>query len=279
VKYREFDPLPALADVIDCLWTLEGHASSDSAAEPILPDGRPELIVHLGQPFERLTADGQAEFQPSVIFAGQLPEQLLLRPRGHVAVFGVRFHPHGAAAILPAPQYELAGVPQPLDALHRPLARALEDVRQLDDLNEAIVTVQAMLIRAIDPARIDRRVAFAVKTIAGTSGRLSVDALARATGLTRRHLERRFLATVGITPKRLARLTRFQRALRLLLHPRSTRSGTETAAACGYADQAHFIRDFRLLAGCSPGEHLMRQGELTGFFSGNERRQRLTPNS
>jgi transcriptional regulator GlxA family with amidase domain len=114
---------------------------------------------------------------------------------------------------------------------------------------------------------------------ARTSGRLSVDALAHATGLPRRHLERCFLATVGVSPKRLARLTRFQRALRLLQHPRSNRGGTETAAACGYADQAHFIRDFRLLAGCPPGKHLMRQGELTRFFSGNEPRQLLTTNS
>jgi AraC-like DNA-binding protein len=87
--------------------------------------------------------------------------------------------------------------------------------------------------------------------------------------MTRRHLERKFLSTVGMAPKRLARITRFQHALRILEDSGSDSRGTETAATCGYADQAHFIRDFRDLAGCPPGEHLLRQGELTGVFSGN----------
>jgi transcriptional regulator GlxA family with amidase domain len=108
-------------------------------------------------------------------------------------------------------------------------------------------------------------VGFAVDAIERTHGRLSIDALADAAGLTCRHLERRFLSAVGVTPKRLARIARFQHALRILGRE-SARPGTETAAACGYADQSHFIRDFRAIAGCSPGEHLLRRGELTGFF-------------
>lgn len=69
-----------------------------------------------------------------------------------------------------------------------------------------------------------------------------------------------------VTPKRLALIARFQHALRMLERHDSPRRGADTAAACGYADQSHFIRDFRRLAGCSPGEHLLTQGELTGFF-------------
>ena len=84
--------------------------------------------------------------------------------------------------------------------------------------------------------------------------------------MTRRHLERQFLTTVGVTPKRLARLARFQNVLAMLQDSNTRRPGAETAAACGYADQSHFIRDFRQFAGMSPSAHLLRQGELTGFF-------------
>ena len=70
---------------------------------------------------------------------------------------------------------------------------------------------------------------------------------------------------VGISPKRLARIVRFQRALRMLRAPEG--SGVATALECGYADQPHFIRDFTELAGCSPAAHLLRHAELSGFFT------------
>jgi len=88
-------------------------------------------------------------------------------------------------------------------------------------------------------------------------------------GMTRRHMERQFRQVVGMTPKRLARIARFQRAVRFLEGDGDAgrQGGAVTAAACGYADQAHFIRDFRDLAGCPPTQHLLSKGVLTGFFT------------
>jgi AraC-like DNA-binding protein len=65
----------------------------------------------------------------------------------------------------------------------------------------------------------------------------------------------------------LARITRVQRALRLFERIDSPQRGTDTAAARGYANQSHFIRDFAECAGCLPSKHLLRRAELNGFFS------------
>ena len=112
--------------------------------------------------------------------------------------------------------------------------------------------------------------------ILGSAGAVPIDMVAERVSMTRRHLERRFLAAVGIGPKRLARIARFQHALRVLERADPRRPGAATAAACGYADQAHFIREFRELAGCSPSQHLVTQAELTGFFvTGRQRTSAL----
>ena len=128
-----------------------------------------------------------------------------------------------------------------------------------------------ILEEAIDDHQPDPRLVFATRMILNSGGTVSIDRIAGKLSMTRRHLERRFLATVGIGPKRLARITRFQRAVRVLEKADPRRRGALTAAACGYSDQAHFIRDFRELAGCSPAQHLITHAELTGFFVSGSR--------
>ena len=266
MRYVERPPLPALARVIDRIWTLEGQSQPGGRADPVLPDGRPELVLHFGDPFERI-GDAGAVTQPAIIFAGQLMSRLMLRPMGRIAVLGIRFHPYGAASLLPMPQHGLAGSPCGLENLHPALKRALGAIRDnTDDLQAAAIAVQHLLRHWIEPARPDRRVRFAVEAIERARGQISIDRLAVAANTTRRHLERAFLDQVGVTPKRLARIARFQHALQTLEQESAEAPGARTAAACGYADQSHFVRDFRQLAGCSPSTHLLQRAELTRFF-------------
>jgi AraC-like DNA-binding protein len=101
--------------------------------------------------------------------------------------------------------------------------------------------------------------------VRASGGRTSVDELARAVGLSARQLERRFRARVGLGPKLLARITRFQHAFRLA---RRTPNLAEVAARAGYFDQAHLVRDFRQFAGAAPSRFLAREHELARQFAG-----------
>lgn len=269
MDYREYQPPSGLQQAVHCLWTLEGDAAELGAAlQPVLPDGRPELILHLGDPFERVGPDGRVQRQASILYAGQLTGQLLLRPTGRIAVAGLRFRPFGAAAALKAPQNELAGLTSPVFDLSKPLGTLLQSIRDATDSPRHAIE---LLVSRVGPpllgASVDPRLRAVVDVIDQKGGLVTVDALATVACMTRRHLERRFLATVGVPPKRLARITRFQRALSVFDQLDEPGRGVRTAVECGYADQAHFIRDFSSLAGCPPGEHLLRRGELTGFFS------------
>jgi AraC-like DNA-binding protein len=267
MRYREYAALPALASIVRCVWTLEGHARDLGDVQPVLPDGCPEIILHLGDAFERIHRDGGREHQPLTIFAGQLLGPLDLRATGRVAVVGIRLRPDGAAALLREPQQNLVGLTLGLDVLSPSLGHLLDEVRgdarKPDDVAQI---VQPALARHVEAGSIDRQVHEAVEAIQHARGLIAVDALAARVGLTPRHLERRFNHIVGISPKRLARVTRFQRALRMFEQLDSPQRGTRTAVTCGYADQAHFVRDFSEFAGCAPGAHLLRRAELSGFF-------------
>jgi AraC-like DNA-binding protein len=269
VHYEEHPPLAALTAFIERVWTLEGHASLlRGALQPVLPDGRPELIMHLGDRFDRIPVYGHPERQDDLIFAGQLTSQLVLRPTGAIKVLGIRFEPFGASTLFRIPQHELSGLTLDLAAISPSLARELRRVQETaTSLAAASVASQHAMLPFLGHTTPDRRIRHAVNEITRRRGVVSIDRISTATGLTRRHLERQFRQQVGVGPKRLARITRFQHALQLLEGTDSTQRGTLTAAACGYADQAHFIRDFWDLAGCPPTEHLLTRGVLTGFFT------------
>jgi AraC-like DNA-binding protein len=268
MEYREYPAGPALAPFVDRFWTLTGSAAEMAGeVQPVLPDGRPELIIHLGEPFERAGSSGAFERQAPLLFAGQLTGQLLLRPTGAAAVLGVRFHACGAAAFLDVPQHRLAGLTPALDDLSTPLARAIDPVRSMTDCPaHAVRDLRQVLERVMDPDAVDPRIQAAASLLTASVGSIPVAQAAARTGVSRRHLERRFLDLVGISPKRLSRITRFQAALQALQTAGGDGSGAATAAAFGYADQPHFIREFRELAGCTPSAHLLQQAALTGFF-------------
>lgn len=102
------------------------------------------------------------------------------------------------------------------------------------------------------PSPVAPEVARAWRRLVDTSGALRVDDLAREVGWSRRHLGARFRAELGLSPKAAARTLRLDRSRRLLSGPRAP-SLAELAAVCGYADQAHLTREWRAMAGMTPG--------------------------
>jgi AraC-like DNA-binding protein len=275
MRYREY-PVPesrGLQAVVEAIWSLEsdGPAGPAAAADPVIPDGRAEIIVHFGDPFDRLV-NGGFERQASTLFVGQLTEAIMLRPATRVSVLGIRLKPQGAVALWRDPQHQLTGHAIDPAALSRPLARWLSGLRDTHESAEAAAPYVAHgLSDLIALERLDPRINTAVTLVLETHGGARIDDLAVRAGCTRRHLERLFLDQVGLTPKRLSRIRRFQRALATLEHAQASgarSAGLTAATVCGYADQSHFVHEFRELAGTTPSSDLLQRAALTGLFIG-----------
>jgi AraC-like DNA-binding protein len=204
--------------------------------------------VNLGQPFESLQ-NGQWQAQPQCFFAGQLTGPLLLRATARSRVLGIRFHPGGAGQLLGMPMPELTG--QVISAndlgLHN-LARQAT----FPEIERALLELER--------GRPDSLVDEAARLLGRSP---DVGAAAALLGVSPRQLERRFKTRVGMSPKHFARIHRFQR----VFHAMENGSGgwVDVAAACGYYDQAHLIRDFRAFAGDAPS-HLLAGDDLARHF-------------
>jgi AraC-like DNA-binding protein len=252
VNYRRIAPGPEAARFVSHYWTLDGEGG---AVQRVVPDGSPELIVNLGQPFESQDGTGNWCAQPRYFIAGQIVGPLRLRPAGAVNIIGVTFRPHGLAALLGIPAHEITGRIATLDDLN---------LKQLIDLprRATIAQLEPQLLRRARPPA-DTVVGEAVRQIAHSHGTRDVASLARDFGISTRHLERQFLDGVGLPPKLYARMRRFQRVFPTI--EEGSGSWAAAAAACGYYDQAHLIRDFREFAGQPPAS-LLASDDLARHF-------------
>jgi AraC-like DNA-binding protein len=212
------------------VWTRDPLAEARESR--VLPDGCMDLIWSQGR----------------VFVAG--PDTLAwssITPAGAQYV-AVRFAPGLAPAVLGLPADALRDAQHELDEIWPRRGRRLADqITGAADRPAAMADfVRAELARACsDPmvAEVARRL---------RRGE-SVERVAAAVGYSSRQLRRRSFAAFGYGPKTLARVLRFDRALRLA---RRGLALAEVAARVGYADQAHLTREVRALAGMSPTELL-----------------------
>jgi AraC-like DNA-binding protein len=177
----------------------------------------------------------------------------LIRHEGRQFGVTVNMTPFGARTLFGMPAGALAWTVVELDALLGSAARELVDRlhsaagwrARFDALDHVLLHV---LHDAIDPAPEIRQ---AWSCLVATGGAIEVNTLAEVTGWSRRHLSERFRAEIGLSPKVMGRVLRFDRARHLLA--RDDRPGlADVAATCGYYDQAHLTREWNELAGCSP---------------------------
>ena len=96
-----------------------------------------------------------------------------------------------------------------------------------------------------------KRITAAIKQLFMAPG-TSVTELASIACLGKKQFERLFNELVGTNPKEYARITRFQKSLKLLQDHQANISQAQLSYQCGYADQSHFIREFKQFSGYTP---------------------------
>ena len=262
MRYAEYAPSPALAAVADCYWILEGPGSG--IPEPIIPDGRLEIVLHYGVRFERHHLDGTVERQPASLIVGQMLAPICLGYRGQAGVAAIRLRPSAARAVVRCSAAELTNRAVDLEDIFGSTAILRERLAAAADDGVRVRLLEGWLSSIVrsGPAR---EIDLAVTEIAASAGTIGLAGVAAATGLSLRQLERRFLTDVGLSPKAFARLVRLQAALRRVAEGQPL---ADVAHACGYYDQPHMTRDFGRLAETSPAAWQQYAGHLTQLFVG-----------
>jgi len=249
-------PAPALRPFVEGYagYRLEGYAPGIHRG---LPGRHLTFIISLSDPVDIAAMPDPAHPPLSAMaFVSGLTEgPATIVHDGSQHGVSVDLTPLGARSLLGLPAGELAATAVELDAVMGSDAGRLADrLSHAATWAERFEVLDTVLMAVANRGRLappPPEVVQAWQRLVAGGGSVRVGSLASELGWSRRLLGQRFRSEIGLPPKSLARVVRFERA-RLLLD-RPERPGlAQVAAMAGYYDQAHLNRDWRSLAGCSP---------------------------
>lgn len=230
--------------------------------ERLVPFAASQLLFNLARDWLSCGRGARERTFGGAVLAGARSKPLVICTTQQRRIAGVSFRDGGVRSFLRMPAREVAE-----DHVN------LEDVWGIDGR-----VVRERLLEAPDPAAVlDALEQVLLEQLVGSPvaprdmqlamGALgaghSVNEVSERLGCTGRRLIDRFADRVGLSPKRYARVTRLTQVVEgLTLHAQPT--WAHVAAMHGYYDQAHLIREFRLLVGITPTEYVPRsERELT----------------
>ena len=247
---------PELKPYIQSFWVFEsaiGIPASDSSL--VVPDGCPKLIFHCEN---SITAGGRGRIcvseEQGLYFVGNQDSSTLLQTsRRKTRFIGIDFYPHGAYPIFGIPMGEVSNLRLDADVIFSRRGRELtEIIRNHETVQQKIECLQEHLINLLHEHKLQNSIVdFCVESLHRTHGLMSVRDLERSTGYTRRYLNMLFIHHVGLSPKVLGGIFRFQKFYRKWAEKGSF-DELKADLYDYYYDQAHFTKEFKRMTGFPP---------------------------
>lgn len=261
IEFYATPPSPRLAPFIELIWAVRG--ATDNISEAVLPNGAIELMINFG-PTQKVTAyadRGVNEDFKRFWIAGMQERSLTIASPHGCDHMGVRFKPGGAHAFFESPMHDVSNQVIDLDLIIGETAAAElhERLLMMTSHKERCATVEQWLLQrryAVHPYYATTR--RAIDLLQSSSFRVSVTEICNRLGLSNRHLIEQFRRVVGVTPKSLSRIARFNAVVRATQN-QTQHDWAGLAYRFNFADQAHLVREFRHFSGVTPVQFIARR--------------------
>ncbi|MEF3306316.1 helix-turn-helix transcriptional regulator [Paenibacillus sp. GYB003] len=245
-RYREYAPCESLASHVACYWTVDFHADVGNQLHRIIPDGCVDIILDRRSPSGRKAA----------FVAGLMTRFEVLNFSEARSLFGIRFYSESAQSVLRFPVSDFFGQHVFLEDVWGASGRFMaEEMLSVDTVSGIIEIVERNLNHMLrsDGAPTNSLIYASLQYMYAFKGSLSASELADKLGFSKRHLRRTFDRELGVSPKEMLGIVRFQSVLQEL-YGGARSSFTDIAAKYGYYDQSHFIKNFKRYYGILPGQ-------------------------
>jgi len=262
--FRIIQPTPALKPFIRYYWILQDKTSG-IVTQRTLPTGCMSLVFHRG---ERLKITSRDELQPQSFICGQESRYSDVTSTGDIEMIVVVFQPHAAKIFFNMPLTLLrdrnVAVADIENTALRDLSLRVEDSENHDT---SIKLIEDYFYKCLMYGTTYHlpRLAEVIHHI-NNSSQTNIKTLADIACLSEKQFSRIFSENIGTTPKDFMRIVRLQRTLSVLQHNPGI-SFAQLSYECGYTDQSHMIKEFKLFSGYTPKEYIVRYSPVSDYFT------------
>lgn len=271
-SFTFYRPSPQLAPYVRYYWTLRSSEASSALTFPI---GCPQIIFHRKTTFfipELSTS------QPRLTISGQVNFPAHIRTTGELDTIVAVFRPHGLSMFIGPMLHDFYNMEiSGLDIADREIDRLDYEIGNCKDTPTCVSIIDSFLLARLKTMQTGkhstmmalnhRRLDATVTRILNTPD-TRMDELHELSCLGKKQFERLFKSHIGMNPKEYSRIARFQKSLHLMQrHLDSPIDYAEISHSCGYSDQSHFIREFKLFSGHTPTKLLSVTTPYSDLFT------------
>lgn len=241
--YKEIEPCQALQPYIRCFWGGEYDCSSDAgtgeSSKIVIPDTCVDIIYRINDLGNIITSD----------FVG-INDRAFLSHKSQkagykISVFAIRFYAWTAYVFS---EDSFAGtvngrydVRERYNWLDRELRGHLGEPGNLTDL---IRLTESLLLKKLETARINKLVDGVMNDILLHRGTLEINQLSKENFISGRQMERLFCEYIGMAPKKLSNLVRYQYLWKDVVSQNNF-DIVLAVSKYGYTDLPHMMREFK----------------------------------
>ncbi len=251
---------PPLDRALRCVWFARDDTGAAGLRQRVLPNGVVELIISLRDEPYGVLRDSTVRTHRTAWLCGIQRGPLVIQAPADGLLVGLRFRPGGMRALWRVPLHELTDDVVAAEAIDGALLAALRDRLDAAATIEARMAVlTSLLTPRIDLDTLATGTVHAALRTLDRDREVGMGARAARLGVTHQHLVRIFRDGVGVPPRLLTRILRFDGVVRAVGPLTGPPRWATIAADAGYYDQSHLVSEFRLLAGVTPTEYWARR--------------------
>jgi len=275
IRHYEFSPSAALSPYVDCYWyqSFDSEPVLESPIQRCVPLGMTELIFHITRRGEWVVLEnGIWKPLPDAIVVGVYKDAVVWKANSDCKAFGIRLKPEAMLHLFNIPAARIVNNYTDINTFFgKDMSCLTGKIFGQVLIPQLIAAAEEFLLAQLRNAnQTFRYLAEGTKLIRQSKGEISLEDLSTSLCISERQLQRCFKDGIGMGPKAYLRIIRFRNAYEYLHQNGCNISWADVSYHFGYADQAHFIRDFKQFTGAVPTTMVLHNEQfqqMTGSFT------------